>query len=59
VDWLASKGYDPLHGARPLSRLIQTEIRDVVSDELLFGRLKKGGTVSIGLKGGKLNFRYK
>ncbi len=59
VDWLSSKGYDPIYGARPLSRLLQTEIKDVVSDELLFGRLRKGGTVSIGLKAGKLNFRYK
>jgi ATP-dependent Clp protease ATP-binding subunit ClpA len=59
VDWLASKGHDPLYGARPLSRLLQTEIKDVVSDEVLFGRLRKGGTVSIGLKGEKLSFRYK
>ena len=59
VDWLALKGYDPLYGARPLSRLMQAEIRDVISDELLFGRLKKGGTVRIGLKDGKLSFRYK
>ena len=59
VDWLALKGYDPLYGARPLSRLMQAEIRDAISDELLFGRLKKGGTVRIGLKDGKLSFRYK
>ncbi|MEJ2695020.1 MAG: ATP-dependent Clp protease ATP-binding subunit ClpA [Candidatus Sulfobium sp.] len=59
LDWLASKGYDPLYGARPLSRVLQTDIKDVISDELLFGRLKNGGTVSIGFKGGKLSFRYK
>lgn len=58
VDWLASRGFDPLYGARPLARLLQTEIKDVISDELLFGRLKKGGTVSIGIKGGSLSFRY-
>ncbi len=58
VDWLASKGYDTMYGARPLARLIQTEIKDVLSDEVLFGRLKKGGNVSIGLKEEKLIFEY-
>ncbi|HMK61338.1 MAG TPA: ATP-dependent Clp protease ATP-binding subunit ClpA [Dissulfurispiraceae bacterium] len=57
-DWLADKGYDARYGARPLSRLMQTEIKDVLSEELLFGRLKKGGTVSIGLKEGRLDFTY-
>jgi ATP-dependent Clp protease ATP-binding subunit ClpA len=47
-----------LYGARPLARLIQTEIKDVLSDEVLFGRLKKGGNVSIGLKEEKLTFDY-
>ena len=45
--WLAEKGYDPAFGARPLSRLIQTEIKDVLSDEILFGRLMNGGQVCI------------
>ncbi len=58
TDWLASKGYDTMYGARPLARLIQTEIKDVLSDEVLFGRLKKGGNVSIGLKEEKLTFEY-
>ena len=56
--WLAEKGYDPTFGARPLARLIQTEIKDVLSDEVLFGKLKKGGKVEIGLKEGKLSFSY-
>jgi ATP-dependent Clp protease ATP-binding subunit ClpA len=56
--WLASKGYDPVFGARPLARLIQTEIKDVLSEEVLFGRLRKGGKVSIGLDGEKLSFTY-
>ncbi|RPI36543.1 MAG: ATP-dependent Clp protease ATP-binding subunit ClpA, partial [Nitrospiraceae bacterium] len=47
--WLASKGYEPAFGARPLARLIQTEIKDVLSEEVLFGRLRKGGKVSITL----------
>lgn len=45
--WLAERGYDPTFGARPLSRLIQTEIKDVLADEILFGRLRQGGVVRI------------
>ena len=45
--WLAERGYDPTFGARPLSRLIQTEIKDVLADEILFGRLRQGGLVRI------------
>ncbi len=56
--WLSAKGFDPLYGARPLARLIQTEIKDVLSEEVLFGRLRKGGTVSIALAGDKLSFSY-
>jgi ATP-dependent Clp protease ATP-binding subunit ClpA len=56
--WLASKGYSPAFGARPLARLIQTEIRDVLSEEVLFGRLRKGGKVLIKLDRDKLNFAY-
>ncbi len=44
--WLARKGYDPDFGARPLARVIQTELSDPLADELLFGRLAKGGTVT-------------
>ena len=53
--WLAEKGYDPVFGARPLARVIQTEVRDPLTDEILFGRLERGGTVTIGLKDGKLD----
>jgi len=56
--WLASKGHDPAFGARPLARLIQTEIKDILSEEVLFGRLKKGGKVSIALTEDKLSFAY-
>ena len=58
-NWLAEKGYDDKFGARPLARLIQTEIKDALSEELLFGRLKKGGSVTIDLKKGKLEFKYR
>jgi len=47
--WFAERGYDPTFGARPLGRLIQSEIKDVLAEEILFGRLKNGGRVEIGL----------
>ena len=56
--WLAEKGYDPVYGARPLARVIQTEVRDPLTDEILFGRLEQGGTVTIGLAEGKLTFEF-
>jgi ATP-dependent Clp protease ATP-binding subunit ClpA len=56
---LAHHGYDPVFGARPLARLIQTEIGDVIAAEILFGRLSKGGMVTVGMKSGKLTFLYK
>jgi ATP-dependent Clp protease ATP-binding subunit ClpA len=56
--WLASKGFDPAYGARPLARLIQSEIKDIMSEEMLFGRLKKGGKVLIGLDKDRLSFAY-
>ncbi len=58
-DWLAERGYDPRFGARPLGRIIQTEIRDVLSEEILLGQLKKGGNVYIDLKGDHLGFIYR
>jgi ATP-dependent Clp protease ATP-binding subunit ClpA len=57
-DWLAEKGYDDKFGARPVARLIQTEIKDALSEELLFGRLKKGGNVTVDRKKGQLEFDY-
>lgn len=58
-NWLAKHGYDPQFGARPLGRLIQTEIKDVLSEEVLFGNLIKGGTVYIDINKNKLIFKYK
>ncbi|MFZ0611456.1 MAG: ATP-dependent Clp protease ATP-binding subunit ClpA [Desulfobacterales bacterium] len=54
--WLAKKGHDPSYGARPLGRLIQTDIKDRLSDEILFGRLAKGGTITVDLKDDRLEF---
>jgi ATP-dependent Clp protease ATP-binding subunit ClpA len=56
---LARRGYSPVFGARPLGRLIQTEISDVIAHEVLFGRLKGGGEVRIGLRDKKLVFTYR
>jgi ATP-dependent Clp protease ATP-binding subunit ClpA len=56
--WLALKGYDPVYGARPLARVIQTDVRDPLTDEILFGKLENGGTVTIGLENGELKFRF-
>jgi ATP-dependent Clp protease ATP-binding subunit ClpA len=57
-NWLAEHGYNPQFGARPLGRLIQTEIRDVLSEEVLFGKLLKGGSVSIDIDNDQLTFDY-
>jgi ATP-dependent Clp protease ATP-binding subunit ClpA len=56
--WLAVKGFDPIFGARPLARVIQKEVRDPLTDEILFGTLEHGGTVTIGLAEDKLTFAY-
>ena len=55
---LAAKGYDPDYGARPLRRLIMKEIGDVLTDEILFGKLVKGGIAKIDAKGKNLLFSY-
>ncbi|UCD33024.1 MAG: ATP-dependent Clp protease ATP-binding subunit ClpA [Desulfobacterales bacterium] len=56
--WLAINGHDPRYGARPLDRLIQTEIKDILSNEILFRRLVNGGEVFIDLENDKLTFEY-
>ncbi|NVN10922.1 MULTISPECIES: ATP-dependent Clp protease ATP-binding subunit ClpA [Nguyenibacter] len=57
-EWLAERGYDRLYGARPLGRVIQEHIKKPLAEELLFGRLVKGGAVKITLKDGALDFEY-
>ena len=56
--WLAKKGHDPTYGARPLARVIQNEIKDQLSDAILFGDLQNGGLVSLDMTGDKLTFNY-
>jgi ATP-dependent Clp protease ATP-binding subunit ClpA len=58
IDWLAKNGFDELYGARPLARVIQEEIKRPLADDILFGRLAKGGHVKVVLKDGKLAFEF-
>src|ERR1700722_9184571 len=55
-EFLAERGYEPLYGARPLARVIQELIKKPLAEELLFGKLVKGGAVKVTLKDGKLAF---
>jgi ATP-dependent Clp protease ATP-binding subunit ClpA len=55
---LARRGYDPIFGARPLGRLIESEIGNRLADEILFGQLTGGGKVRISCKSGKLEFHF-
>ena len=56
--WLAVAGYDRVFGARPLARIIQREVRDVLTDQILFGALEHGGTVTIDVADKHLTFTY-
>jgi len=58
ADWLAAKGYDPQMGARPLARVIQEQVKKPLAEEVLFGKLTKGGTVRILLKDDALTFQF-
>ena len=58
ADWLAAKGYDPQMGARPLSRIIQEHVKKPLAEEVLFGKLAKGGTVRILKKDDGLSFQF-
>ncbi|MBW2313950.1 MAG: ATP-dependent Clp protease ATP-binding subunit ClpA [Deltaproteobacteria bacterium] len=55
--FLVEKGYDPDFGARPLDRVIQTELEDRLADEILFGDLDKGSSVTVDCDGDRLLFR--
>jgi ATP-dependent Clp protease ATP-binding subunit ClpA len=54
AEWLADKGYDEKMGARPLGRVIQENIKKPLAEELLFGKLAKGGVVHVKVKDGEL-----
>ena len=57
AEWIAEKGYDDKMGARPLARVIQEHIKKPLAEELLFGKLAKGGLVKVGVKDGALELR--
>ena len=56
ADWLAKNGFDELYGARPLGRVIQEHIKKPLADDILFGRLVRGGHVKVILENGKIAF---
>ncbi len=56
--WLATKGYEPTFGARPLARVIQEHVKKPLAEELLFGKLAKGGLVEVDVGEGGLAFAY-
>ena len=58
AEWLGDKGYDAKMGARPLGRVIQEHIKKPLAEELLFGKLVKGGLVKVGVKNGELHLTY-
>ncbi|MEL6170189.1 MAG: ATP-dependent Clp protease ATP-binding subunit ClpA [Pseudomonadota bacterium] len=55
AEWLGDKGYDDKMGARPLGRVIQEHIKKPLAEELLFGKLAKGGLVKVGVKNGEIH----
>ena len=57
-EWLSNKGYDRNNGARPLARLITDKIKKPLAEEILYGKLAKGGTVKLSVKNDKLDFSY-
>jgi ATP-dependent Clp protease ATP-binding subunit ClpB len=59
IDYLASAGYDEVFGARPLKRLIQTELLDLISMEIIQNKIKEGDTIAIDFDGRKLSLRAK
>ena len=57
-EYLAKEGYDERYGARHIARVIDTKIKEALTDEILFGKLKKGGSVKVGLKNEVLQFTF-
>ena len=57
VDLLADKGFDPVYGARPLRRAIQSAVEDTAAEEILAGTVKAGDTVVLTAENGKLSLK--
>ncbi len=58
IQWLAEKGYERIFGARPLTRLIDDKIKRPLADEILFGKLRQGGTVTVSIKENSIALKY-
>lgn len=58
ITWIAKNGYEEAYGARPIKRLIEERVKKPLANELLFGRLVKGGTVEIRIKDDALDFAF-
>jgi len=59
LDILAEEGYDPEYGARPLRRAIQSKVEDMLSDELISGRVKAGDKITVGGSQGEITLRHR
>ncbi len=57
-EYLANEGYDERYGARHIARVIDQKVKEQLTDEILFGKLKKGGAVKVGFKNEKLTFEF-
>jgi ATP-dependent Clp protease ATP-binding subunit ClpA len=57
-EYLANEGYDERYGARHIARVIDEKVKEALTDEILFGKLKKGGSVKVGFKDEKLTFDF-
>ena len=57
-EYLANEGYDERYGARHIARVIDEKVKEALTDEMLFGKLKKGGLVKVGFKNEKLHFEF-
>ena len=57
VDWLAETGFDPVYGARPLKRVIQTRLQNALAKQILEGKVEDGDRVEVGVEGGDLTIR--
>ena len=57
-EYLAREGYDERYGARHIARVIDEKIKEALTEEILFGKLKKGGTVKVAFKNDTLTFEF-
>jgi ATP-dependent Clp protease ATP-binding subunit ClpA len=57
-EWLATHGFDSRYGARPMARLIHDKIKQPLANEILFGKLAKGGSVSVMEREGEISLNF-